>query len=86
MPGWTDGSQQEGHLLALPDGDFLASAPEPGELWRVDPGGARPPRKVRGGLAGLTAMARRPDGTIIGSLTWENRLVRIRLAADRPPR
>jgi hypothetical protein len=76
VPGWAEGLQQEGYLAALADGTLLASAPHPGELWRVDPDG-EPPRRVRDGLTGLTAIAVGPGGEVLGSLTWEHRLVRL---------
>jgi len=78
VPGWSGGKQQEGYLLTLPSGELLATAPDPGELWLLDPSGSKPSRKVREGLRGLTSIARWPDGALIGSLTWESRLVRIR--------
>ncbi len=82
VPGWTDGLQQEGYLAVLPDGTLLASAPHPGELWRLDPGGDAP-RLVRDDVEGLTALAVGEDGAVIGALTWQHRLVRLgRLAAD----
>jgi sugar lactone lactonase YvrE len=76
VPGWADGLQQEGYVVELSDGTLLASAPHPGELWRIDPDGT-PPRRVRDGLTGLTALAVGPDGVVLGSLTWEHRLVRL---------
>ena len=79
MPGWTDGKQQEAGLVELPSGALLATAPTPGEVWRLDPSGSAAPSRVRAGLRGLTSIACWPDGSLIGSLTWENRLVRIRL-------
>jgi YYY domain-containing protein len=79
VPGWSSGRQQEGYLALLPSGELAASAPYPGELWAVDPAGQTPPRLVRSGLPGLTAIALQPDGQLLGSLTWEHRLVRISL-------
>jgi len=79
VPGWSSGRQQEGYLALLPSGELAASAPYPGELWAVDPTGQSPPRLVRAGLPGLTAIALQPDGRLLGSLTWEHRLVRIEL-------
>ena len=77
VPGWSSGRQQEGYLALLPSGELAASAPYPGELWAVDPAGQTPPRLVRSGLPGLTAIALQPDGQLLGSLSWEHRLVRI---------
>jgi len=77
VPGWSSHRQQEGYLALLPSGQLAASAPYPGELWALDPAGQRPPRLIRPGLPGLTAIALQPDGTLLGSLTWERRLVRI---------
>jgi YYY domain-containing protein len=79
LPGWDGGHQQEGYLVALPDGDLLASAPHPGELWRVDPLGRAEPMRLRADLPGLTGLALTTDGTLIGALTWQHRLVRIQL-------
>ena len=79
VPGWKSGRQQEGYLALLPSGELAASAPYLGELWAVDPAGHDPPRLVRTGLPGLTAIALQPDGQLLGSLTWEHRLVRIEL-------
>jgi hypothetical protein len=47
VPGWRGGEQQEGYLALLPSGELLASAPTPGELWRLDPSGAREPVRCR---------------------------------------
>jgi sugar lactone lactonase YvrE len=77
VPGWSSGRQQEGYLAMLPSGELAASAPHPGELWALDPSGHYPPRMIHAGLPGLTAIALRPDGQLLGSLTWEHRLVRI---------
>jgi YYY domain-containing protein len=79
LPGWDGNHQQEGYLLALPDGHLLASAPRPGELWRVDPSAQRPPERLRADLPGLTGLTLAADGTVLGSLTWQHRLVRISL-------
>jgi hypothetical protein len=79
VPGWSSGEQQEGYLALLPSGELAASAPEPGEIWTIDPSGATPPRLLRGGLPGVTGLALRPDGTLLASLTWEHRLVRVPL-------
>jgi hypothetical protein len=77
VPGWSSGKQQEGYLALLPSGKLAASAPSPGELWVVDPTGDSPPRLLRGGLPGLTAITLMPDGDLLGSLTWAHKLVRI---------
>jgi YYY domain-containing protein len=77
IPGWRNRDQQEGHLVLLPSGELVASAPQPGELWVVDPAGAEPPHLLRDGLPGITAMALMPDGEILASLTWDDRLVRV---------
>ena len=77
VPGWSSGKQQEGYLALLPSGELAASAPFPGELWIVDPGGNSPPRLLRSDLPGLTAIALLPNGNLLGSLTWAHRLVRI---------
>ncbi len=67
--------------MVLEDGTLLASAPHPGELWRLDPAGAAPVL-VRDDVEGLTALAVGADGGVIGALTWQHRLVRLgRLAA-----
>ena len=79
IPGWSDRGQQEGYLALLPSGELAASAPEPGELWLVDPTGEAPPRLARDGLPGITGLALLPDGNLLASLTWQDRLVRITL-------
>jgi len=76
VPGWTEGLQQEGYLAVLDDGTLLASAPHPGELWRLDPAGGAPVL-VRDDVEGLTALAIGEDGAVIGALTWQHRLVRL---------
>jgi sugar lactone lactonase YvrE len=76
VPGWSGGLQQEGYLAVLDDGTLLASAPHPGELWRLDPAGGAP-ELVRADVAGLTALAVDGDGGVIGALTWQHRLVRL---------
>jgi len=82
VPGWTEGLQQEGYLAVLRDGTLLASAPHPGELWRLDPAGDAP-ELVRDDVSGLTALAVGEDGAVIGAFTWQHRLVRLgRLGAD----
>jgi hypothetical protein len=77
IPGWSSGKQQEGYLALLPSGDLAASAHDPGELWVVDPIGDSPPRLLASDIPGLTAIVLLPDGELLGSLTWANRLVRI---------
>jgi hypothetical protein len=79
IPGWDGGDQQEGHLALLPSGELAASAPGPGEIWIADPSGREAPRRLRSGLPGVTAIAVRRDGTLMASLTWEHRLVRVPL-------
>jgi len=85
MPGWNDGSQQEGYLLNLGPRRLLASAPVPGELWLLDPAGKREPVRIAGGLPSLTAMALLPDGRVLASETFENRLVRIPVEKTAAP-
>jgi hypothetical protein len=77
VPAWVDGGQQEGYLLAMPSGELLASAPERHELWLLDPTGTRPAERFRDGLPGVTGLALLPDGSILASQTWEDRLVRL---------
>ena len=79
VPGWSNLEQQEGYLVVLPSGEVAASAPQPGEIWVVDPTGSNPPRLLRGELPGVTAMVVRPDGMLVASLTWDHRLIRIDL-------
>jgi hypothetical protein len=79
VPGWKGGTQQEGYLLLLDPHRLLASAPAPGELWLLDPTGAKAPRRLAGGLPSLTALALLPGNQVLGSETFENRLVRIPL-------
>ena len=79
IPGWSSGKQQEGYLALLPSGDLAASAPDPGEVWIVDPSGDSPPRLLSSDLPGLTAITLLPDGNLLGSLTWAHKLVRIDL-------
>jgi sugar lactone lactonase YvrE len=49
----------------------------PGEIWLVDPTGEAPVRLLRDGLPGVTGLALRPDGSLLASQTWSNRLVTI---------
>jgi sugar lactone lactonase YvrE len=77
MPGWSSGEQQEGYLVQTEAGGLLASAPGPGELWLLDPTGVNGPRRVAEDLEGVTGLALLPNGRILMSLTWENRLHRI---------
>jgi hypothetical protein len=79
VPGWEGGSQQEGYLVTLPSGELLASAPERHELWRLDPTGARAPVRVRDDLPGVTGLALSPDGDVIATQTWEDRLLRLQI-------
>jgi sugar lactone lactonase YvrE len=77
VPGWSSGEQQEGYLVRTAGGGLLASAPQPGELWLLDPSGVTGPRLVEDNLEGATGLATLPDGQVLVSLTWENRLERI---------
>jgi YYY domain-containing protein len=79
VPAWELGDQQEGYVALLPSGELAASAPKHGEIWIIDPAGPTPPRRLRGELPGVTAMAVRDDGTLVASLTWDNRLERVEL-------
>jgi sugar lactone lactonase YvrE len=79
VPGWRGGDQQEGYLVALPSGELLASAPTPGELWRLDPSGAREPQRLPATLPGVTGLAVLPDGDLLAAQTTEHRLVRVAL-------
>jgi len=79
VPGWGGGDQQEGYLALLPSGVLAASAPTPGEIWLVDPTGVEPPRLMQGGLEGVTDLALLPDGQLLASLTWQDRLIKIRV-------
>ncbi|NOZ95444.1 MAG: hypothetical protein GXP47_12015, partial [Acidobacteria bacterium] len=83
MPGWSDGSQQEGYLLELGPHRLLASAPGPGELWLLDPAGKHDAVRLATKLPSITAMALLPDGRLLASETFENRLVRIPIE-ERP--
>ena len=77
VPGWRTGDQQEGYLAVLPSGDLLASAPTPGELWRLDPSGAREPLRLPATLTGVTGLAVLPDGDVLAAQSTEHRLVRV---------
>jgi len=79
VPGWQAGDQQEGYLVALPSGELLASAPTPGELWRLDPSGAREPVRLPATLPGVTGLAVLPDGDVLAAQSTEHRLVRVAL-------
>lgn len=79
VPGWSGGEQQEGYLAVLPSGDLAATAPGPGEVWRVDPTGRNPARLLRDALPGVTAIALLPDGELLVSLTWEHRLQKVQI-------
>jgi sugar lactone lactonase YvrE len=79
MPGWQGGEQQEGYLVVLPSGELLASAPKPGELWRLDPSGAREPLRLPAPLPGVTGLAVLPDGDLLAAQTTEHRLIRVAL-------
>ncbi len=80
IPGWGDREQQEGYLAMLPSGDLVASAPTLGQLWKVDVTGESPPQLMAENLPGITGIALLPDGQLLGSLTWEHRLVKIPIA------
>jgi DNA-binding beta-propeller fold protein YncE len=87
VPGWSSREQQEGYLARLASGELVATAPAPGELWLLDPTGAEPPRLLRGGLSGVTGIARLPSGELLVSLTWEHRLVKVAIegsGGERP--
>jgi sugar lactone lactonase YvrE len=77
IPGWSSGEQQEAYLAVLPSGDLAATSPATGEVWIVDPTGEKAARLLRDGLPGVTAVALRPDGSLLASQTWENHLVTI---------
>jgi len=77
VPGWRGQDQQEGYLAVLPSGDLVASAPRTGELWLIDPTGTAAARLLRDGLPGITAVILLPDGQLLASQTWEDRLVRV---------
>jgi YYY domain-containing protein len=77
VPGWQEGTQQEGYLLALSSGELLASAPAPGELWLVDPASPTAPRLYKDQLVGATSMARLSNGQLVLALTFQNRVVRL---------
>jgi hypothetical protein len=79
LAAWSEPDAQEAYLAARGDGSLLASAPGPGELWLVDPWSDDPPRRLVSGLEGLTGVAVLADGSAIGALTWEHRLVRLRV-------
>jgi sugar lactone lactonase YvrE len=77
IPGWESREQQEAYLAVLPTGMLAASAPLTGEIWLVDPTGQTPVRMLMDGLPGVTGLALRPDGMLLASQTWKNRLVTI---------
>ncbi len=79
VPGWQSREQQEGYLAVLPGGELVASAPATGELWLLDGSGVAPPRLLRGDLPGVTGLALLPDGELLVALTWEHRLIRLRV-------
>ncbi len=79
VPGWASGEQQEGYLAVMPSGDLLASAPAVGELWLLDPTGVTSARRVADNLPGVTGIGVFPTGEVVASLTWQNRLIRIRI-------
>ncbi len=80
VPGWSGGDQQEGYLVLLPSGELAASAPKPGEIWLIDPTGGEPARLLEDGLEGVTDLALLPDGRLLASLTWQDRLVKLGIA------
>ena len=77
VPGWTNRQQQEGYLAVLPSGELVASAPDSGELWRLDPSGETAPIRLPVTLPGVTGIAVLPDGSLLASQTYEHRLVRV---------
>jgi len=79
VPGWQSGDQQEGYVARLPSGELLASAPTAGELWRLDPSGAREPVRMPATLPGVTGLAVLPGGDLLASQPIEHRLVRVAL-------
>ncbi len=83
VPGWRSGDQQEGYVVRLPSGDLLASAPGPGELWRLDPSGGREPERVATGLDGVTGLAVVAEGRVLAALTWQHRIERVALSGQR---
>jgi sugar lactone lactonase YvrE len=80
VPGWSSGQQQEGYLAQTDAGGLLATAPDPGELWLLDPTGVTRPRLVGEDLTGATGITVLPDGKVLLSLTWESRLTRVDIA------
>jgi hypothetical protein len=82
VPGWEGGEQQEGYLALLPSGELLASAPGPGELWRLDPEGIEPARRLID-LPGVCGIAVLPDGDVLASQITEHRLVRVPIEPSR---
>jgi YYY domain-containing protein len=80
VPSWHGGREVEAYLAALPDGRLLASSPEAGKLWLVDPKGQPAPLEFRHGLHGASGVGVLPDGTVVVALTWEHRLARFPLA------
>ena len=85
VPGWSSGEQQEAYLAVLPSGMLAATAPSTGEVWLVDPSGQSPPRLLRDGLPGITAVALLPDGSLVASQTWEHHLVTISIDETERP-
>jgi YYY domain-containing protein len=77
VPGWDARQQQEGYLTVLPSGDLVASAPDTGELWRLDPEGEAAPTRLPVTLPGVTGLAVLPDGNLLAAQTYEHRLVRV---------
>ncbi|MCG6947857.1 MAG: DUF2298 domain-containing protein [Acidobacteria bacterium] len=74
---WNSHDQQEAYLATLPSGEIVASSPQYGELWAIDPTGDDSQRLLHDGLDGITAIALMPDGNLLASLTWANRLVKV---------
>lgn len=79
VPGWRDGTPQEGYLALTPSGQLLASAPGEGQIWRLDPTGERAPAVVAEGLEGVTGLAAVAEGRVLAALTWQHRVERVAL-------
>ncbi len=77
VPGWATRQQQEGYLAVLPSGELVASAPDTGELWRLDPAGVAQPTRLPTTLPGVTGLAVMPNGDLLVAQTYDHRLVRV---------
>ena len=73
----------ESDAPALPSGELVASAPGPGELWRLDPRASVPPVKLPIQLPGVTGIAVLPGGDLLAAQMHENRIVRVDLSDRR---